>query len=359
MLEKLKAIKEKFIYLEEQMSNPDVNNDQVRARKVYKEHKELKPLIEAFDRQQAYEGALQSAKDLLLVEKDEEMRAFAKEEIEDLKSKLEGVAEEIRLQLIPKDPDDEKDVIFEIRSGAGGDEAAIFAGDLYRMYMRYFSDQKWSYEVIDETPGDAGGYSKIILEVTGENVYGMLKFESGAHRVQRVPETEAKGRLHTSAATVVVMPRFEPEDIDIKKDDLRVDTFRASGAGGQHVNKTESGIRFTHLPTGIVSESTESRSQHKNRDIAFGRLAQRIRDAQMEAHNSSVTSARRSLVGSGDRSEKIRTYNWPQNRVTDHRLEGDNKNFNLDKVIVGDISGLVEALQIAESAEKMKSSEVE
>jgi peptide chain release factor 1 len=245
-------------------------------------------------------------------------------------------------------------VIFEIRSGTGGDEAAIFAGDLYRMYMRYFAEQKFSVEIVDETEGDIGGYSKIIMEVNGENVYGMLKFESGAHRVQRVPATEAKGRLHTSAATVVVMPKFEPEDIDIKKDDLRVDTFRASGAGGQHVNKTESGVRFTHLPTGIVSESTESRSQHKNRDIAFGRLAQRIKDAQTALHNSNVTSARKSLVGSGDRSEKIRTYNWPQNRVTDHRLEGDNKNFNLDRVMIGEIGGMIEALRIAENTEKMK-----
>ncbi len=354
MLEKLKAIKEKFIYLEEQMSNPEVVNDQAKAKKVFKEHKDLKPLVDAYDKYTAYEDALRSARELLEVEKDEEMRAFAKEEIEDLKVKVQALEEEIKVLLIPKDPDDEKDVIFEIRSGTGGDEAAIFAGDLYRMYQRYFSDQGWSYEVVDETPGDVGGYSKIILEVTGENVYGKLKFESGAHRVQRVPETEAKGRLHTSAATVVVMPKFEPEDIDIKKEDLRVDVFRASGAGGQHVNRTESGVRFTHLPTGIVSESTESRSQHKNREIAFGRLAQRIREAQIEAHNSSVSSARRSLVGSGDRSEKIRTYNWPQNRVTDHRLEGDNKNFNLDKVVLGDLDGIVEALQIAENAERMK-----
>jgi peptide chain release factor 1 len=354
MLEKLKAIKEKFVYLEEQMSNPDVVNDQVKAKKVFKEHKDIKPLVEAYDKQMAYTDALRSARELLEVEKDEEMRAFAKEEIEDLKDKISGLEEDIKVLLIPKDPDDEKDVIFEIRSGTGGDEAAIFAGDLYRMYQRFFSDQKWTYELIDETPGDAGGYSKIVLEVTGENVYGKLKFESGAHRVQRVPETEAKGRLHTSAATVVVMPKFEPEDIDIKKDDLRVDVFRASGAGGQHVNRTESGVRFTHLPTGIVSESTESRSQHKNRDIAFGRLAQKIKDAQLLAHTSAVSSARRSLVGSGDRSEKIRTYNWPQNRVTDHRLEGDNKNFNLDKVVLGDLDGLIEALQIAENAERMK-----
>jgi peptide chain release factor 1 len=357
MLEKLKAIKEKFIYLEEQMSNPDVNNDQVKAKKVYKEHKEMKPLVEAYDRQMRYEEELSSAKEMLAIETDEEMRSMAKEEIDALNKKITETEEEIKLLLIPKDPDDEKDVIFEIRSGTGGDEAAIFAGDLYRMYQRFFSDQKWTYEIVDETSGDAGGYSKIILEVNGENVYGLLKFESGAHRVQRVPETEAKGRLHTSAATVVVMPKFEAEDIDIKKDDLRVDTFRASGAGGQHVNKTESGVRFTHIPTGIVSESTESRSQHKNREIAFGRLAARIKEVQMDAHTSSVTSARRSLVGSGDRSEKIRTYNWPQNRVTDHRLEGDNKNFNLDRVMIGEINQMIEALQIAEAAEKMRGEE--
>ncbi|CAG0903217.1 unnamed protein product [Darwinula stevensoni] len=227
------------------------------------------------------------------------------------------------------------------------------------MYSKYFSTMGWQIEVIEETPGTVGGYSKLILEVLGDDVYGRLKFESGAHRVQRIPDTEAKGRVHTSAATVVVLPKLEVEDIDIKKDDLRVDTFRASGAGGQHVNKTESGVRFTHIPTGVVAESTESRSQHKNREIAFNRMAMRIREIQEEMHNSTMTSARKSLVGSGDRSEKIRTYNYPQNRVTDHRLEGDNKNYNLDKVIEGELGGIIEALQIMENTEKMKGETIE
>ncbi len=222
------------------------------------------------------------------------------------------------------------------------------------MYGRYFASQGWEVEVLDESPGTLGGYGKLVLEVTGENVYGKLKFESGAHRVQRIPDTEAKGRVHTSAATVVVLPKLEMEDVDIRKEDIRTDVFRASGAGGQHVNKTESGVRFTHLPTGAVAESTESRSQHKNRDIAMGRLIQQIKDAQVHQHQSSIASARRSLVGSGDRSEKIRTYNWPQNRVTDHRLEGDNKNFNLDKVIEGDLEGVIEALTITDNAFKMQ-----
>jgi peptide chain release factor 1 len=245
-------------------------------------------------------------------------------------------------------------VIFEIRAGTGGDEAALFAGDLYRMYTRYFAAQGWEVEVLDENPGTAGGYAKIVLEVSGENVYGKLKFESGAHRVQRIPDTEAKGRVHTSAATVAVLPKMEAEDINIRKEDIRTDVFRASGAGGQHVNKTESGVRFTHIPTGVVAESTESRSQHKNRDIAMGRLIQQIRENQINKEASALASARKTLVGSGDRSEKIRTYNWPQNRVTDHRLEGDNKNFSLEKIIEGQLGELIEALIIADHAVKLQ-----
>jgi peptide chain release factor 1 len=282
------------------------------------------------------------------------MREMAREEIEILQPELRDLEESLKVLLTPKDPEDEKDVIFEIRSGTGGDEAALFAGDLYRMYMNYCADMGWQIEVLDESPGTVGGFAKIVLEITGDDVYGKLKFESGAHRVQRVPETEAKGRVHTSAATVAVLPKFEPEDIDIRKEDIRTDTFRASGAGGQHVNKTESGVRFTHLPTGVIAESTESRSQHKNRDIAMGRLIQQIRDMQQQQQASTLASQRRSLVGSGDRSEKIRTYNWPQNRVTDHRLEGDNKNYNLDKVIAGDMGGLIESLIIADNATKLQ-----
>jgi peptide chain release factor 1 len=282
------------------------------------------------------------------------MREMARDEMSVLEPELEVLEEELKVLLTPRDPEDEKDVIFEIRSGTGGDEASLFAGDLYRMYSKYFADQGWEVELLEETPGTVGGYSKLVLEVSGDNVYGKLKFESGAHRVQRVPETEAKGRVHTSAATVAVLPKMEPEDIDVRKEDIRTDVFRASGAGGQHVNRTESGVRFTHLPTGAVAESTESRSQHKNREIAMGRLIQQIKEAQLAREANALSSQRRSLVGSGDRSEKIRTYNWPQNRVTDHRLEGDNKNFNLDRVVEGELGELIEALTIADNAAKLQ-----
>jgi peptide chain release factor 1 len=354
MLEKLKVSKEKYYYLEEQLSDPATAADQDKMRKVNKEYKSLEPIIEAFTKYERAVNELASARTLLETETDPEMREMAKEEIGSLQIREEEIKEHLKVLLTPKDPEDEKDVIFEIRSGTGGDEAALFAGDLYRMYQRYFSTMGWQVEVVDESPGSVGGFVKIVLDVTGENVYGRLKFESGAHRVQRVPDTEAKGRVHTSAATVAVLPKFEPEDIDIRKEDIRTDVFRASGAGGQHVNKTESGVRFTHLPTGVVAESTESRSQHKNRDIAMGRLIQQIRDNQQKQTENAISSQRRSLLGSGDRSEKIRTYNWPQNRVTDHRLEGENKNFNLDKVVEGDIVGLIEALMIADNAERMK-----
>lgn len=354
MIEKLSAIRDKYLHLEEQLSDPAIASDQDKMRKVNKEYKALQPVIEVFNQYEKVLAELSGAREVLDTETDPEMRDMAREEIESLRQRETVLEDELKILLTPKDPEDEKDVIFEIRSGTGGDEASLFAGDLYRMYQRYFAAQGWQVEVVDESPGTVGGYSKLILEITGENVYGKLKFESGAHRVQRVPDTEAKGRVHTSAATVVVMPKFEMEDIDIRKEDIRTDVFRASGAGGQHVNRTESGVRFTHLPTGAVAESTESRSQHKNREIAMGRLVQQIKDAQVQAAQNTVATQRRSLVGSGDRSEKIRTYNWPQNRVTDHRLEGDNKNFNLDKVIEGDIEGLIEALIIADNAERMK-----
>ncbi|MBX2893564.1 MAG: peptide chain release factor 1 [Saprospiraceae bacterium] len=354
MLDKLQALREKYIYLEEQLSDPGIVADMEKSKKVNKEYKKLQPIVQVADRYEKVLADLDSARAVLSTETDAEMRELAKEEIATLEPELDTLETALKTLLTPKDPEDEKDVIFEIRSGTGGDEAALFAGDLYRMYSKYFAEQGWEVEVVDENPGTVGGYAKIVLEVAGENVYGKLKFESGAHRVQRVPDTETKGRVHTSAATVAVLPIMEPEDIDIRKEDIRTDVFRASGAGGQHVNRTESGVRFTHLPTGVVAESTESRSQHKNREIAMGRLIQQIREAQLQKEASALASARRSLVGSGDRSEKIRTYNWPQNRVTDHRLEGDHKNFNLDKVIEGDLEPLIEALIIADNAAKLQ-----
>ena len=280
-------------------------------------------------------------------------------ELEELEPQLEEMEEHLKVLLIPKDPEDTKDVIFEIRSGTGGDEASLFAGDLYRMYTRYFEQQGWKVEAVSINEGTVGGYNKLVLEISGDEVYGKLKFESGAHRVQRIPKTESQGRVHTSAATVAVMPKLEMEDVDINKADLKIDTYRSSGAGGQHVNKTESAVRITHLPTGIVSESQDGRSQIKNREIALQRLYVKIVEARREQYESEQAAKRRSLVGTGDRSGKIRTYNFPQNRVTDHRLEGDNKNFNLEQVIEGNLEPIIEALQVAENAEKMKAGAME
>jgi peptide chain release factor 1 len=280
MLEKIQAIRDKYLHLEELLSDPGVVADTDRSKKINKEYKKLMPLVQSGTRYEKTLSDLASARAVLDSETDPEMRDMAKEEINELLPKVNELEEQLKTLLTPKDPEDEKDVIFEIRSGTGGDEAALFAGDLYRMYMRYFSELGFDTEVLDESPGTAGGFAKIVLDVSGEDVYGKLKFESGGHRVQRVPETEAKGRVHTSAATVAVLPKMEAEDIDIRKEDIRTDVFRASGAGGQHVNKTESGVRFTHLPTGTVAESTESRSQHKNREIAMGRLVLQIREAQ-------------------------------------------------------------------------------
>lgn len=351
MLDKLEAIHEKYIYVEEQLGDPSVVSDMSRFKKLNQEYKGLQEIVAVYKEYKSLLENIASSKEMLN-DDDEEMKEMAKEELSELEPRQKELEENIEILLIPKDPEDAKDVIFEIRSGAGGDEASLFAGNLYKMYSRYFSLQGWKVGVITINEGTVGGYNKIVLEITGENVFGKLKFESGAHRVQRVPKTESQGRVHTSAATVVVMPKFEMEDINIVKSDLRRDTFRASGAGGQHVNKTESGVRFTHLPTGIVAESTDGRSQHKNQDIALQRLYAKIHESQKHQHDSKVAAARKSLVGSGDRSDKIRTYNYPQNRVTDHRI-GLSLN-KLDKVIAGDLEQIIVALQVAENAEKMK-----
>lgn len=351
MLDKLQAIYERYIYIEEQLSDPQVVSDLKRYKKVNKEYKDLGEIVECYHSYKDIVGNMETANDML-EEDDDEMKEMAKMELEELKVQKEELEEKIKVLLIPKDPEDDKDVILEIRSGAGGDEASLFAGDLYKMYSRYFDSMKWKVETVSINEGTVGGYNKLVLEVSGNDVFGKLKFESGAHRVQRVPKTESQGRVHTSAATVVVMPKLEMEDVNIVKSDLKVDTFRASGAGGQHVNKTESGVRFTHLPTGVVAESTDGRSQIKNREIAMNRLIDKIRLKQVEEHNSTVSSARRSLVGSGDRSDKIRTYNWPQNRVTDHRI--NLTLYNLDKIIAGDIAPVIEALIVAETAKKMQ-----
>ena len=350
MIDRLRAIKNKYQDLELRLSDPVVVNDIKTFSKLHKEYKDLTELVEVIDQYELVLANIDSST-AMLKESDAEMRELAESELEILKDKKEELEEKLKWLLIPRDPEDTKDVIMEIRAGTGGDEASIFAGDLFKMYTKYFETKGWKYEIDSLSEGTVGGYSKIVLEIYGEDVYGHLKFESGAHRVQRVPKTEAQGRVHTSAATVAILPKFEMEEINIRKDELRVDTFRSSGAGGQHVNKTESGVRFTHLPTGIVAESTDTRSQHKNREIALQRLYAKVNDAQREAHESSAAAHRRSLVGTGDRSDKIRTYNYPQNRVTDHRI--NLTLYNLDRIVLGDLDPVIDALKLAENAEKL------
>jgi len=354
MIDKLQAIKERYHYLLERMSDPEVSSNQKEFTKIGKEYKSLEPVVQKGDEYLNVIANIDNAKQMQK-DTDPEMKEMAKMELDELIPQRDALFEEIKVLLIPKDPEDSLDVIFEIRSGAGGDEASIFVGDLLKMYTKYFETQKWKVEVIDVNENSVGGYNKIVLDVKGQDVYGKLKFESGAHRVQRVPKTESQGRVHTSAATVAVIPQYEEEDIDINKADLRTDTFRASGAGGQHVNKTESGVRFTHIPTGIAAESTDSRSQIKNREIAMQRLYQKVREVVKEKVYQEQKSQRKSLVGSGDRSDKIRTYNYPQNRLTDHRI--NLTLYSLDKVVQGQIEEILEALILAENAEKMKGSE--
>ncbi len=354
MLDKLEGIKNRFRDLELQLSDPEVLSDQQRYRKLSREYKQLKEIVEVYDAYRELLGNLETAREMLK-EDDPEMRQMAQQELEELEPRKEELETRLKMLLVPKDPEDERDVIFEIRAGTGGDEASLFAGDLFRMYTKYFEAQGWEVEILDSNEGTVGGFNKVVMEVRGVDVYGKLKFESGAHRVQRVPKTESQGRIHTSAATVAVMPKLEMEDVNINKADLKVDTFRSSGAGGQHVNKTESGVRFTHLPTGIVAESTDGRSQIRNREIALQRLYQKIYEMQRQQHESQMAARRKSLVGSGDRSDKIRTYNFPQNRVTDHRI--NLTLYNLDRVLEGQLDEIIEALQLAENTEKLKAFE--
>ena len=349
MLDKLQAIYEKYMHLEEQLSDPNVIGDLDRFKRVNKDYKELHPIVMAFHDYKKVSDETAQAREML---DDADFREIAKEELGILEPQKAELEEKIKMLLVPKDPEDSKDVLFEIRSGTGGDEASIFAGDLYRMYQRFFDTKGLKTELVDATEGTLGGYSKIILEVSGDDVYGLLKFESGAHRVQRVPETEAKGRVHTSAATVAVIPKLELEDVKVRREELRIDVFRSSGAGGQHVNRTESAVRIVHLPTGIVSECQEGRSQIQNREIAMQRLIQRITDAQRNSADAEQSAKRRSLVGTGDRSDKIRTYNFPQNRMTDHRI--NLTLYSLGKIMSGDIGDIIEALRVAENAEKLK-----
>ncbi|VUD59850.1 Peptide chain release factor RF1 [Thalassocella blandensis] len=340
--EKLENLADRYDEVAALLSDPEVISNQEKFRDYSKEYAELEPVVKTFGRYRQAKENIEEARSLLQ-EGDAEMRAMAQEEIDSNEALVEPLEVELQKLLLPKDPNDGKNVFLEVRAGTGGDEAAIFSGDLFRMYSRYAEKQGWKVEIISESFGEHGGYKEIITRIVGQNVYSQLKFESGAHRVQRVPETESQGRIHTSACTVAVMPEAdEMEDVNINKADLRIDTFRASGAGGQHVNKTDSAIRITHLPTGVVVECQDERSQHKNKAKAMSLLAARLNSAAQEQAAQSQSDERRSLVGSGDRSERIRTYNYPQGRVTDHRI--NLTLYKLDEVMEGELDEVVQPL---------------
>ncbi|MBE8716341.1 peptide chain release factor 1 [Cellvibrio polysaccharolyticus] len=342
ILEKLDRLSERYEEVSALLAEADTISNQNKFRELSKEYAELEPVVQGYQVYQKLLADIAEARQLL-AEGDDDMKAMAEEELADCESRLEPTELELQRLLLPKDPNDDKNCYLEIRAGTGGDEAAIFSGDLFRMYSKYAEQQRWRIEVLSQSEGEHGGYKEIITLVTGAGVYAKLKFESGAHRVQRVPETESQGRIHTSACTVAVMPEAdELEEVNINKADLRIDTFRSSGAGGQHVNKTDSAIRLTHLPTGIVVECQDERSQHKNRARAMSLLATKLKTMQEDAAHKSLSEERRNLVGSGDRSERIRTYNYPQGRVTDHRI--NLTLYSLDSVMEGDLNGVIQPL---------------
>jgi peptide chain release factor 1 len=354
ILEKLEDIKIRYEELQQQISDPDVIADMKRYVRLNKEYSDLEPLIATFNEYKNLISNIESAKEILSNEKDEEMKEMARAELEELEPQVDPMEEKIKYLLIPKDPEDSKNAILEIRAGTGGDEASIFAGELYRMYAKYCEKKNWSMTVNNFTEGTVGGYKEIICSINGNDVYGILKYESGVHRVQRVPQTESQGRVHTSAASVAVLPEAEELDFEMDMNDLRKDTFRASGAGGQHVNKTESAIRLTHIPTNIVVECQDGRSQHANYDKALTVLRSRLYEMELQKQTDQVSAQRKSLVRSGDRSDKIRTYNYPQGRVTDHRI--NLTIYNLPTILDGDIDEIIEKLQMAENTEKLKES---
>ena len=334
------------------LSDPDVVSDRQKYTALSKEHAELEPVMQSYGRLQEQLAELEDARSLTS-DDDPEMRKLAQEDVQRLTTESEEETERLQRLLLPRDPNDASNVFLEIRAGTGGDEAAIFSGDLFRMYVRYAEGRGWRVEVLNERPGEHGGYKEVICRVEGQDVYSQLKFESGAHRVQRVPETESQGRIHTSACTVAVLPEVEAiDDIDIDKHDLRIDTYRASGAGGQHVNKTDSAVRITHLPSGIVVECQDERSQHKNKARAMSLLQAKLLDAAQAEQQSEQAENRRLQVGSGDRSERIRTYNFPQGRVTDHRI--NLTLYRLDEVMEGQLGAVVDPLIQEHQADQLK-----
>ena len=352
-IESLQSIKDRFEEITRLMADPEVATDIARVTQLGREHGELKEVVGSIKH---YEEAVEAAEELRVLireETEEELVLMAKEELEELEEKLPGLEEELRLKLIPKDPEDSKNAIVEIRAGTGGDEAALFAGDLFRLYSRYAERHNWSVEIMEISDGTQGGFKEVIFELKGANAFGLMKYESGVHRVQRVPATESSGRIHTSAATVAVLPEADEVDVEINANELKIDVYRSSGPGGQSVNTTDSAVRITHIPTGLVVTCQDEKSQHKNKDKAMRVLRSRLYEIELAKRNQERSEARRSMVGSGDRSGKIRTYNWPQDRVTDHRLQGDQKNYPLQKIVNGDLDDVINALRTFDNAERL------
>ena len=353
LLDKVLSLQDKFNSLQEQLSDPAVISDMKKFVQLNKDYKELEPIIKAGHQYKKMLDDLASAKDIMLNEKDDELREMAREEINEIEPKLPQMEQDIRLMLIPADPDDAKNAMVEIRGGTGGDEAAIFAGDLFRMYAKFAEKRGWKLEVTDQAPGTSGGYKQIVFKLSGnDGVYGVMKYESGVHRVQRVPQTETQGRIQTSAASVAVFPEAGEFDVDLKWEDIRLDLFCASGPGGQGVNTTYSAVRLTHLPTGLVVQCQEERSQLKNKDRAFEELRTRLYNLEHQKYLDEIGAKRKTMVSTGDRSAKIRTYNYPQGRVTDHRINWSM--YNLPVFMDGDIQECINQLQIAENAERLK-----
>ena len=352
MLDKLEAINKRYLDVEKLISSPNAMDDMKLYVQLSKEYKDLEPIIKIYKTYDLLLSNIAEAKEVLSTTEDLEMKEMAKMELDDNLPKVSGLEEDIKVLLIPKDPADAKNAVLEIRAGTGGDEASLFAGDLYRMYTSFAQSKGWSLELVDIAEGTAGGYKEIIFNLSGDNVYGQLKFESGVHRVQRVPQTETQGRVHTSAASVIVLPEAEEFDIDLKDSDIRKDTYCSSGPGGQSVNTTYSAVRLTHIPTGVVAQCQDQKSQHKNYDKALKVLRSRIYEIELQKKLEEDAKHRKTMVSSGDRSAKIRTYNYPQGRVTEHRI-GLTK-YNLQSVIGGEIQEFIDELHLAENAEKLK-----